>query len=238
MPHDIIRAKLATPPMMTEALFQTICFIQRMRELPPDRLTRRAFEAAIQLLEGGYEGAWYSHVRAWLEAHGLDLENLPPFQYDRDSPYSHLSRSERNLVLRQDLWQLHIRRVWGSSELGTKMSDYRGQFLTILPNGFIQKPRYMDTHMPHSSRVAIGQLRVASHRLEIETGRHTSIPREERICRVCTEEVESEEHFVCRCRAYDQIRDRYEALFSGQPTLCEIMDSRDQRQLGRFLLEI
>ena len=96
----------------------------------------------------------------------------------------------------------------------------------------------MDTYMPHSSRVAISQLRVASHRLEIETGRHTGIPREERICRVCTEEVESEEHFVCRCRAYDQIRDRYEALFSGQPTLREIMDSRDQRQLGRFLLEI
>ena len=130
VPHDIIRAELATPPMMTEALFQTICFIQRMRELPPDRLTRRAFEAAIELSEGGHERAWYSQVRAWLGAHGLDLENLPPFQYDRDSPYSHLSRSERNLVLRRDLWQLHIRRVWRSPDLGTKMSDYREQFLT------------------------------------------------------------------------------------------------------------
>lgn len=96
----------------------------------------------------------------------------------------------------------------------------------------------MDTYMPHSSRVAIGQLRVASHRLEIETGRHSGVPREERVCRVCIEEVESEEHFVCRCRAYAQIRDRYETLFRGHPTLREIMDSRDQRQLGRFLLEI
>ena len=43
---------------------------------------------------------------------------------------------------------------------------------------------------------------------------------------------------MCRCRAYAQIRDRYEALFRGHPTLREIMDSRDQRQLGRFLLEI
>ena len=33
-----------------------------------------------------------------------------------------------------------------------------------------------------SSRVAIGQLRVASHRLEIETGRHTGVPIEDRIC--------------------------------------------------------
>ena len=91
--------------------------------------------------------------------------------------------------------------------------------------------------MPHSSRVAIGQLRVSSHRLEIEKGRG-SILREERICRVCREEVESEEHFVCRCRAYEDIRGRHEALFTGQSTLREIMESRDQRQLGHFLLEI
>ncbi|KAI5054061.1 hypothetical protein GOP47_0031046 [Adiantum capillus-veneris] len=215
VPHDIIRAELATPPMVVEALFQTVCFIQRMRELPPDRLTRRAFEAAIQLSESGHARAWYSQVRAWFEGHGLDMESLPPFQYDPHSPSVHLSRSERNLVLRQDLWQLYTRRVWESPGLGTRMSDYRDQFLTILSGGFIQRPRYMDTYMPHSSRVAIGQLRVASHRLEIEIGRHTGVPREERVCRACTEEVESEEHFVCRCRAYTEIRGRYEALFRG-----------------------
>ena len=113
VPQDIIRAELTTPPMVVEALFQTVCFIQRMRALPPDRLTRKAFEAAIQLSESGHDRAWYSQVRVWLETHGLDLESLPPFQYDLDSPYIRLSRSERNLVLRQDLWQLHIRRVWG-----------------------------------------------------------------------------------------------------------------------------
>ena len=98
VPHDIIRAELATPPMVVEALFQLVCFIQRMRALPPDRLTRRAFEAAIQLSESGHDRARYSQVRAWLERHGLDLESLPPFQYDPDSPYIRLSRSERNLV--------------------------------------------------------------------------------------------------------------------------------------------
>lgn len=95
----------------------------------------------------------------------------------------------------------------------------------------------MDTYMPHSSRVAIGQLRVSSHRLEIETGRAAHITREARICRLCSEEVESEEHHVCRCRALEGVRTRYEALFSGQPTLRELMESRDQRQLGQFLVE-
>ena len=238
VPHDIVRAELASPPMVVEALFQTICFIQRVRELPPDRLTRRAFESAIQIAESGYDRAWYTQIRAWFGAHGLDLESLPPFQYDPDSPQVHLSRSERNMVLRQDLWQLYIRQTWITSPLQRKMSHYRDHFLTILEDGFIQRPRYMDIYMPHSSRVAIGQLRVASHRLEIEVGRAHDIPMEERVCRVCREDVESEEHYVCRCRAYDDIRGRYESLFRGQPTLREIMHSRDQRQLGRYLLEI
>ncbi|MCO5547983.1 hypothetical protein L7F22_001438 [Adiantum nelumboides] len=118
------------------------------------------------------------------------------------------------------------------------MLYYKDQFMTILEDGFIQRPRYMDVYMPHSARVAIGQLRVSSHRLEIEAGRASHIPREHRICRICRAEVESEEHYVCSCRAYHGIRSHYTALFLGQPTLRELMESRDQRQLGRFLLEI
>jgi len=156
-----------------------------------------------------------------------------------DSPFSRLTHSERNRVLRQDLWQLYIRETWVTPRqpLLPKTLYYREQFLSILADGFIQRPRYMDTYMPHSSRVAIGQLRVSSHRLEIETSRATHITREARICRLCSEEVESEEHHVCRCRALEGIRARYEALFSGQPTLRELMESRDQRQLGQFLVE-
>ncbi|KAH6554830.1 hypothetical protein KP509_1Z303800 [Ceratopteris richardii] len=238
VPHDIIRAELAAPPMAVEALFKTICFIQRIRDLPTDRLTHRALEASIQISELGYERAWYTQVRVWFDSHGLDMDRLPPFQYDPDSPHIHLSRRERNVVLRQDLWQLYISQTWHTPHMGSRLSHYRDQFIDILADGFIQRPRYMDTHMPHSLRVAIGQLRVSSHRLEIETGRAADIAREERICRVCRVEMEDEEHFVCRCSAYDGIRGRYETLFAGQPTLREIMDSRDQRQLGRFLLEI
>ncbi|MCO5564662.1 hypothetical protein L7F22_018328 [Adiantum nelumboides] len=120
--------------------------------------------------------------------------------------------------------------------LPPKMLYYTDQFMTILEDGFIQRPRYMDVYMPHSARVAIGQLRVSSHRLEIDAGRAAHIPREHRICRICRAEVESEEHYVCSCQSYHGIRSHYIALFSGQPTLRELMESRDQRQLGRFLL--
>lgn len=85
--------------------------------------------------------------------------------------------------------------------------------------------------------MAVGQLRVSSHQLEIEAGRARRVPRAERICRLCQEEIESEEHYVCRCRAYSDIRERYTTIFSGHPSLHQIMESADQRKFGQFLLE-
>ena len=45
VPHEIMRAEFVAPTMVVEALFQTICFIQRIREMDADKLLRRAFEA-------------------------------------------------------------------------------------------------------------------------------------------------------------------------------------------------
>ncbi|MCO5582026.1 hypothetical protein L7F22_035916 [Adiantum nelumboides] len=240
VPHDIITAELATPPMLVEAIFQTVSFIQRVPQLPPDRLSYRALEVSRQLAEAGERGSWYAQMTQWFNTHGIDVDRLPPFQYDPDSLIIHLSHRERNRVLRQDLWQLYIRETWITPRqpLPPKMLYYRDHFMTILEDGFIQRPRYMDTYMSHSAGVAIGQLRISSHRLEMEIGRAAHIPREQQICRVCAKEVESEEHYVCSCQAYQEIRSRYTVLFAGHPTLREIMETRDQSQMGRFLLKI
>ncbi|MCO5608604.1 hypothetical protein L7F22_062817 [Adiantum nelumboides] len=108
VPHDIIRAELATPPMLVEALFQTVCFIQQVRQLPRDRLSYRALEASRQLAESRESGSWYAQMTQWFNTHGLDIQQLPPFEYA--SPLIHLSHEDRNRVLIQDLWQLYIRR--------------------------------------------------------------------------------------------------------------------------------
>ena len=142
--------------------------------------------------------------------------------------------------MRQDLWQLYIRRTWISPQrpLPAKMLYYRDHFMSISDDGFIRRPRYLEAFLPHSTQVAMGQLRVSSHRLEIETGRAAHIPREGRICRLCRVEVESEEHFVCRCSTYSTIRERYPSLFREHHTLQELFERADQHRLGAFLLEI
>ncbi|KAH7387052.1 hypothetical protein KP509_16G002600 [Ceratopteris richardii] len=170
----------------------------------------------------------------------MSITDLPPFQYDLSSPDITLSRSERNRIIRQDLLQIHVRETWIAPRepLPTKRQHYREHFLTVTADGFIQRPQYMDTYMAPAERVAIGQLRVSSHQLEIEIGRATHTPRDERLCRICREEVEDEEHYTCRCQAYEDIRDRYPQLFRGPREIRALLGTEDQRPLGRFLVEL
>lgn len=240
VPHTVIRAEFAASPMVVEALFQTITFIQRVRDMTPGRLPRLAMESSQMIAsQGTTHPCWYATVLAWFTTHGIDIDRLPPSQYDPASPYYRLSRVDRNRVLRCDLVQAHVRDTWMVAALPTKMQHYRDHFLRLTEDGFIQRPGYMDIFMSHAMRVAIGQLRVSSHTLEIEAGRAGGIPREARLCRLCRGEVESEEHYICRCPVFYEIRGRYHCLFrDGFGPLSRVIDYPDQRCLGLFLLEI
>jgi len=60
-------------------------------------------------------------------------------------------------------------------ELGTKMAFYREHLLQLTEDGFVTRPSYMDTHLSHALRCAIGQIRTSSHQLEVETGRFRGV---------------------------------------------------------------
>ena len=56
-------------------------------------------------------------------------------------------------------------------------------------------------------RRAISKIRTSSHRLEIETGRWSNIPRNQRYCKNCIlQKVEDERHFLFECHIYQQER--------------------------------
>ena len=75
--------------------------------------------------------------------------------------------------------------------------------------------------------------------LEIEVDKYTWIPLEERICQLCHQGVESEEHYVCHCSVFYEIRGRYHCLFKqGFGPLRKVMEYEDQWCLELFLLEL
>ncbi|KAH7292489.1 hypothetical protein KP509_29G071000 [Ceratopteris richardii] len=119
------------------------------------------------------------------------------------------------------------------------MAFYREHLLILTTDGFVTRPSYMDTHLSHALRCAIGQLRTSSHQLEIETGRFRGVPANNRICRLCHLEPETELHYICHCTVYYEIRGRFHCLFrEGFGPLSRVMSFEDQRCLGLYLLEV
>ena len=54
----------------------------------------------------------------------------------------------------------------------------------------------------------IAKLRTSSHNLQVEMGRRTATPRENRLCH-CGAEVENERHFLLECQRYAEIRQKH-----------------------------
>ena len=119
------------------------------------------------------------------------------------------------------------------------MADNKTHFLKTSEDGFILRPPYMDIHLSYALRSVIGQLRTSSHQLQIGVGRYTRLPLDERICQLCHQGVEFEEHYVCHYSVFYEIRGRYHCLFKqGFGPLRKVREYEDQRYLGLFLLEL
>ena len=75
-------------------------------------------------------------------------------------------------------------------------------------------------------RTALTKLRLSSHDLAIERGRYESIPRNERICKYCNQNMtENEYHFLLVCPLYRDLRHKYFKKYYCQwPTLNKFDD--------------
>ena len=60
-------------------------------------------------------------------------------------------------------------------------------------------------------RTSLTRLRISDHKLHIEKGRHTRpyTKEEERICPTCKKEVETEFHFLVKCKTYNHLRKQF-----------------------------
>ena len=89
------------------------------------------------------------------------------------------------------------------------MAFYREHLLELTEDGFVIRPAYMDFHLSHGIRCAIGQMRTSLHQLEIETGRFRGVPTEARIYQLCHIEPDTELHHIFHCPVYYEIRGRF-----------------------------
>ena len=92
-------------------------------------------------------------------------------------------------------------------------------------------------------RNAIAKLRLSSHRLSIEVGRHRNIPRWERKCTLCNRnDLEDEYHFTLICPSYTDLRQQYiQRYFYVNPSVLKyitLMNSTKAKVLRNLAIYI
>ena len=129
------------------------------------------------------------------------------------------------------------------------MDNTNGKLRTFLK---FKKEYCQETYLLHSKNLnhltALARLRMSSHTLAIETGRHSKpkIAKENRLCKNCDlNEVEDEQHFLMRCTLYDTLRRnllKVTALetnsLSDEDTFISLMSSHDGKivkAMGAFV---
>ena len=70
----------------------------------------------------------------------------------------------------------------------------------------IGREQYLQLVKHTGDRNSLTRLRLSSHSLMIERGRHLGILKDLRFCPFCPEHIEDEIHFLIKCKCYNAVR--------------------------------
>ena len=100
-----------------------------------------------------------------------------------------------NVNIKQRLLDQYIEKWRGDVDIGVKWYNYR-----FFKTEFMFENSLID--LPGSLKYIVWKFRTVNHKLPIETGRYTRIPRNERVCKMCNGgQLGDEFHFCFECPA-------------------------------------
>ena len=115
--------------------------------------------------------------------------------------------------------------------VGSKLRFYK-----TFKNSF-NRESYLDTISEFDMRKIVTKFRCSDHSLQVEIGRHRKIKFEDRVCKLCLNDVETELHFLKSCPIYKNIRRQ---IFGDNPVqnwenLLKCKDRDSTYKLASFL---
>ena len=198
-------------------------------------LVRSALEESWRMAEEGEQDCWVAHMRRAVGkvAAGLDLADHAGLATLTALPTT-LTSAQRGEWWRLGLTSLDRQAIAQGLEVREVPAQRRDGFKVYTHHRWFAAPvdaegtvgaRFWQVLWSRAAVRRVAQLRMGSHRLAIEEGRFTGIPRAQRVCRVCEEGVrEDERHYVFECAGYTQIRGRYPELFGGGDRMLGMRD--------------
>ena len=216
VPNDIIYYEINIPDIVAKIMRQQQKFFAKLMMLEPCQAIAR------QLVDKYMADEEYSQDEDSFLAYYL---RLYADHMNESTTYNNII--ETNIEERKERLQT----------LGTtKIVQYREmtdlEQNTVLYNSFVND----------DLRRIITRWRLSCHNLRIETGRYTSpsIPREQRLCKIC-HIVEDEQHALFQCHAHVFIRVKFHCLYCKYDTVKQMLNpqcNEDIVQVGMLLYEI
>ena len=183
-------------------LYGIICLLShwhRVTQMHEDTLVNQTLNSVVS--DGPSQSEWYATVKFLLTL--LDMENLflNPESITTEKFTTICSEKLKLILIEQ--WKAKI-----SQDITKNGQNNKLRFYKLFKTSFEMEP-YLE-HINHFElRKSITKFRCSDHNLEIERGRYKQIKLEERLCKFCPMNVETELHFLQHCHMYSTLRERY-----------------------------
>ena len=212
----MVYGELGFIPPSVDAHIKILCYYNRLRHLPREKLVRRTFACLMSLHNLGLN-TWIGSVKELARRLQFDIEdtNITNFKLT-------CKNHVRNSFIEN--WTHQINDI----HTNPIVRPY-----TIFKHSFGFEP-YLKQISNTRYRNALTKLRVSSHSLAIERGRHLGIAIQGRLGTVCNV-IEDEKHFLFECCINEELRFIFNSRVSQLYPQYQYLDS-DQKLV--FLFEI
>lgn len=201
-PNDVLYGELGRFPLCIKRKERILKYWVKLLENPHSIM----YNVYLLLVSDANSGKvnWASNIRDIL----INL-GFPHYWYCHDVSCINIA------LLQQRLYDQFIQQWYNSIESSSKLVLYK-QF-----KQYFQYECYLDLNINQKFVNMLAKFRCGNLKLNIETGRYTSVPRHCRLCTVCNMKmVEDEFHFLLVCPAYRHLRLRLlPKYFNSWPSL-------------------
>ena len=211
----MVYGELGFIPPSVDAHIKILCYYNRLRHLPREKLVRRAFDCLMSLHIGF--NTWIGSVKELARRLQFDIE---------DTSITNFKLTCKNHIRNSFIenWTHQINDIHTNPIVRT---------YAIFKHSFGFEP-YLKQISNTRYRNALTNLRVSSHSLAIERGRHLGTAIQEILCTVCNV-IEDEKHFLFECCINEELRFIFNSRVCQLYPQYQYLDS-DQKLV--FLFEI
>jgi hypothetical protein len=204
-----VLGELGRYPMLIKSLVQSILYERSIFKYQPETLVGRA---VAEMSSAGDEASWLSRVRKVRML--LDIPFYPSFMSDDyvSKEISTKIHSQFDIFYMSEINQIKL----GADGLNHNKLRFYSSF-----KGCFKPEYYISNINNRNQRAWLSRLRTSSHHLEVEKGRYSGTPLNERWCRYCPPACEdsygrlgTEEHFLHDCTTFANQRRCFFAKYS------------------------